>query len=894
MKGGSKGGWLTPFDPNAMELRTVLDWFVKPQLRTVPGVVEVNSFGGYVKQYQVLLDPAKLVSHDLTLREVFEALTKNNRNAGGAYIEHQAEQYIVRGVGLVNSVEDIQNVIVTEEHGTPLRVKDVAEVTIGPEVRQGAVTKDGKGEVVAGITMMLKGANSRTVVQGVKQKIAELNKALPKGVRIVPFYDRTELVEKTIHTVEKNLLEGGLLVIAILFLLLGNVRAALIVASAIPLSMLFAFIGMERFGISGNLMSLGAIDFGLIVDGAVVMIENTMREVSEQRGHLGRPLTRSEVMRLVLESSQSLSRPIVFGVGIIIIVYLPIMTLEGFEGKMFKPMAFTVALALTGSLLLTLTLVPVLAALFVRGDVSERENPIIARLKRVYVPALRWAMNRRGVVLSVAAALFAAAAVLFPRLGAEFIPRLDEGSIAISALRLPSVSLRESMRQSQITEAYLREKFPEIETIVTKIGRAELATDPAGPEHHDMLIMLKPRSEWKTATTKEGLVDKIATALNKFPGISPVFSQPIELRVNELISGVRADVAVKIWGDDMDVLQQKAQEIAAVLGDIRGSAEVRAEQVTGLPMLQITVNRQAIQRYGINVNDVQEVIETAIGGKEASEVIEGERRFDLVVRFPKAIREDVEAVKNTLVSAPNGQRVPLSQLAEVHIVEGPAQVSREFAKRRVVVECNVRFRDIGSFVAEAEQKIAQRVKLPAGYYITWGGTFENLQRARARLMVVVPLSLFLIFMLLFTTFNSLKQAALVFTGVPLAVTGGVFSLWLRGMPFSISAGVGFIALFGVAVLNGVVMVTFINQLRDEGMPLSDAVMQGCKVRLRPVLMTALVASLGFIPMALSHGTGAEAQRPLATVVIGGLVTSTILTLFVLPALYAWFEREEGT
>jgi cobalt-zinc-cadmium resistance protein CzcA len=887
--------WLTPFDPDAMHMRTLVDWVIKPQLRTVPGVAEVNPFGGFEKQYQVLVDPDKLVSHDLSLREVFEALGKNNRNAGGAYVEHQAEQYLVRGIGLVNSIEDIRDIIITEEHGTPLRVRDVAEVVIGPEVRQGSATKDGKGEVVTAIAMLLRGANSRTVVQDVKEKVKDLNKSLaPAGVRIKPFYDRTELINKTIHTVEKNLFEGGLLVVAVLVALLGNLRAALIVASAIPLSMLFALTGMQKYGISGNLMSLGAIDFGLIVDGAVVMVENMVREIAERRKHLGRALSRPEVMRLVLESAQSLSRPIVFGVGIIIMVYLPIMTLEGIEGKMFKPMAFTVALALTGALLLSLTLIPVLCALFLRGDAAEKENPIVGFVKKGYIPALHWAMSHRTPVVLGAAGIFAIGALAFTRLGSEFIPRLDEGAVAFSAFKLPSVSLSEATRLATVIEKVLKEEFPnEVDTVVTKTGRAEIATDPAGPEHGDHFVMLHPKSEWKRAKTKEELVNQMNEELSKVPGVSYLFSQPIELRVNELISGVRADVAVKVFGEDFDILREKAEEITTVLKGVRGAADTKAEQVTGLPMLQIEIDRHAITRYGINVDDVQEVVETAIGGKEASEVIEGDRRFALVVRFPKSVREEPEAIKKMLVSAPNGQRIPLAQLAKVSIEEGPAQVSREWSRRRVVIETNVRGRDIGSFVAEAQAKIDRAVELPAGYTLDWGGQFENMERARKRLMLVVPLSLFLIFVLLFTTFNSLKQAVLVFTGVPLAVTGGVFSLWMRGMPFSISAGVGFIALFGVAVLNGVVMVSYINQLRQEGRSVRDAVMEGAVVRLRPVLMTALVASLGFVPMALATGTGAEVQKPLATVVIGGLITSTLLTLFVLPTLYRWFEEEKA-
>ncbi|HPO74211.1 MAG: efflux RND transporter permease subunit [Armatimonadetes bacterium] len=883
--------WLTPFDPDAMYLRTLTDWVIKPQLRTVPGVAEVNPFGGFEKQYQVLVDPDRLVSYGLTLRDVFEALGRNNRNAGGAYIEHGAEQYLVRGVGLVRNIEEIKNIVITAHDGIPIRVRDVAEVVVGPEVRQGSATKDGQGEVVTAVVMLLRGANSRTVVADVKKKVEALNKSLaPAGVRIVPFYDRTELVKKTIRTVEKNLFEGAVLVVAVLFALLGNIRAALIVASAIPLSMLFALTGMQKYGISGNLMSLGAIDFGLIVDGSVIMVENCVRRLTERRRELKRALTPDERLATVRAAALEVRQATQFGEMIIIASYLPILTLTGYEGKMFKPMALTVVFALTGAMILSLTLIPVLCALFLRDRPVERENRVLGWVRRRYVPALRWAITHRRTTVLEATALFLAGVLLFPFLGSEFVPKLDEGAIAFSAFKLPSVSLSEATRLATTIEKVLMEKFPdEVETAVTKTGRAEIATDAAGPDHGDHFIILKPRSQWKRAKTKEELVNLMNAELSKVPGISYLFSQPIELRVNELISGVRSDVAVKVFGEEIDILREKAEEIAAVLREVSGAADTKVEQVTGLPMLQIEVDRDAISRYGINVDDVQEVVETAIGGKEATEVIEGDRRFSLVVRFPKAVREDPEAIKNTLVTAPNGQRIPVAELASVKLVEGPAQVSREWGQRRVVVETNVRGRDIGSFVAEAQRKIDERVKLPAGYRVDWGGQFENMQRARARLMVVVPVTLFLIFVLLFTTFHSLRQALLVFTGVPLAVTGGVFALFARGMPFSVSAGVGFIALFGVAVLNGLVMVSYINQLRQDGKEMADAIIEGAEVRLRPVLMTALVASLGFIPMALATGTGAEVQKPLATVVIGGLVTSTLLTLFVLPTLYAWFE-----
>ncbi len=872
------------------ELRTIQDWMVKRQLRTVPGVADVNSFGGFEKQYEVLVDPEKLVGYGLTVREVFEALEKNNANAGGGYIEHASQQYLIRGIGLIEKPEDIENIIIAAHDGNPVRVREVAEVVEGNAIRQGAVTKDGKGEVVTGIILMLQGANSRTVVEAAKEKVAAVQKTLPKGVRLVPFYDRAEMVDRTIHTVEKNLFEGGILVVFVLLLLLGNLRAALIVACAIPLSMLFAAVGMVKYGISGNLMSLGAIDFGLIVDGSVVMIENSVRHLSERREELKRDLTRGEVYQTVLRSAHEVARPVLFAVMIIIIVYLPIMTLEDTEGKMFRPMAYTVALALIGSLILSLTLIPALASLLLRGDTREKENFILAPLRRGYARVLDWTMAHRTATVGGAGLFFCLTAALFPLLGSEFIPRLDEGSLAISISRLPSVSLPESVQQGIAAERIIK-SFPEVDAVVSKVGRAEIATDPMGVDISDLVITLRPRSEWRTVRTKEELVEKMSKALEKMPGMGFGFSQPIELRVNELISGVKSDVAIKLFGEDLDVLTAKADEIVDAVAKIPGARDTKAELITGLPQLQIKVDRDAIARHGINVADVQEIIETAIGGKSATQVIEGDKRFDLVVRFPERARNDVEAISNILVSAPTGERVPLSQLSTISMDLGPAQISREHGARRISIEANVRGRDIGSFVAEAQRAVAAKVKLDPGYYAEWGGTFENLQRARTRLMIVVPVSLFLIFVLLFTMFNSLRLSVLIFTGVPLAVTGGILALYFRGMPFSISAGVGFIALFGVAVLNGVVMVSYINDLRAQGKSVHDAVQEGALVRLRPVLMTALVASLGFVPMALATGTGSEVQKPLATVVIGGLITSTLLTLIVLPTLYSWFERE---
>ncbi len=868
-----------------MEMRTLQDWVAKRQLLTVPGINEVNSFGGFEKQYQVLIDPQKLLSYNLTLREVFQAVSENNSNAGGAYIEHANEQYLVRGSGLVQNIEDIKSIIVkTLESGTPIYVHNVADVQLGPAIRQGAVTMNGEGEVTAGIVMMLKGENSRAVVDRVKEKIETIKKALPDSVKLEPFYDRTELINKTIWTVEKNLLEGGILVILILVLLLYNLRGGFIVASVIPLSMLFAVIMMVATGVSGNLMSLGALDFGLIVDGAVVMVENAIRKLHEKKNGMSNT-------ELILESAVEVGRPVVFAVGIIIIVYFPIMTLTGIEGKMFKPMAYTVTYALIGALLLSLTYVPVMSVIMFKKRVKEKESPIIKYAKKYYVPLLKKVLHKRLLVTGTASAFVAISIIIFPFLGSEFIPQLDEGSIAIQSWRLPSVSLTTSVNTSALIEKEVL-KFPEVKSIVSKTGRAEIGTDPMGVEISDIFVELKPKEEWNTGRDKEKLVDAISEKLNKIPGIAFSFSQPIQLRVAELISGVRSDVAIKLFGEDLEVLKEKADEIAKVVTKIDGAEDVKVEQVTGLPQLQIKIDRSKISRYGINVADVNQIIETAIGGKSTGEVFDGEKRFELTVRFKEDARNSVDVIKNILVSAPNGSSIPLSQLADVYIEEGPSQISRERSQRRIVVEANVRERDIGSFVEEAQLKLDETIKLPTGYYLEWGGTFENLQSARTRLAIVVPLSLFLIFVLLFISFGSVKNALLIYTGIPFAIVGGVFSLLIRGMHFSISAGVGFIALFGVAVLNGVVMVSYINQLRKEGKSLEDAVLQGAETRLRPVLMTALVASLGFIPMALSTSAGAEVQRPLATVVIGGIITSTILTLFVLPTFYMWFEKQK--
>jgi cobalt-zinc-cadmium resistance protein CzcA len=873
---------------DATALRTVQDWSVRRQLLGVPGVVEVNSFGGLEKQYQVRLDPARLQSYGLSLREVLEAVARNNANVGGAYIEHGAEQYLLRGIGLVEKADDIANIVVkTGKEGIPIFVRDLGEVVTGATVRQGAVTADGEGEIVAGIAMMLKGENSRTVVDSIKERVEKVQKTLPKGVDLVPFYDRTELVDRTIHTVAKNLIEGAILVIIVLILLLGNWRGALLVATVIPLSMLFAAICMVIFKVSGNLMSLGSLDFGLIVDGAVIVVENTVRRRAEAQ-HEGK---HEPPERTILEACLEVGRPVVFAVAIITIVYLPILSLTGIEGKMFKPMALTVVFALIGALILSLTYVPAAMTFMLRGRVAETESFLIRYAKRLYIPALDFVMRRRRRSLVIVTAIVLASFALFPFLGAEFIPRLEEGSLAIQIQQLPSVSLSHSLDTVGKAEKVLR-TFPEVTKVVSKTGRAEVATDPMGVDLSDVYVALKPHEEWTTAGTREELVEKMSKALEEgVPDGIFSFSQPIELRVSELISGVRSDVAIKLFGDDLETLKRQGDRIAKVVGQIRGAEDVKVEQIAGLPQLQIKPDRAAIARYGINVEDVNNLVESVVAGKEAGQVYEGEQRFNLVVRLTDAASRDVETIKNLLVPAPNGARVPLAEVADVKVVEGPAQISREDTRRRIGVELNVRGRDIKSFVEEAQRKIAAEVQLPAGYYLTWGGQFENLQRATERLMIVVPLALFLIFVLLFTTFNSVKQALLIYTSIPLAVVGGILALFLRGMPFSISAGVGFIALFGVAVLDGVVMVSYINQLRDQGRSLDQAVREGAIARLRPILMTALVASFGFVPMAIATSAGAEVQRPLATVVIGGLMVSTVLKLLVLPMLYGWLERE---
>jgi cobalt-zinc-cadmium resistance protein CzcA len=872
-----------------LDLRAMMDWQITPQLRTVLGVAEVNIAHGAEKQYQVVADPQRLQARDLGVNDLIEALQKNNQNAGGGVMDKGGERILIRSVGMATKPEDIENIPVESEGGTPVLVRDVAEVQEGAPILTGFSSKDGHEAIIA-TAMMLKGANGRTVAQAVDAKIQEIKQQLPEDVKLTTVYNRAELVNHTIETVEHSLLMGGALVIIVLLALLGNVRGALIVAAAIPLAMLFAIGMMSYWGISGNLMSLGAIDFGLIVDGAVVMIENAVRRVAERREHEGRHLSREEVRQTVWEASREVAKPTSFAVSIITVVYLPILALEGTEGKMFKPMAFTVVFALLGALFLTLTLVPTLASMFLSGETKEGRNPVMGLFSKAYRPMLGFALRARLLTVGFAAALLGVAGWLFTTLGSEFIPQLDEGSTLVQPVRLRTVGAAESLRLVTAVERKLKQ-FPEVVTVFSKTGTPEVATDPMPISFGDTFVMLKPYDQWEGGKTKAELIEEMEKALAEVPGQGYGFTQPIQMRFSELISGVKADVGIKVFGEDLDELKRRADQIAGVVRAIPGAEDVSVEQVEKIPVLQIEIDRTAIGRYGVNVADVQEMISAALGGEPIGQIVEGDKRFGLTVRLPDEVRNDEEALASLPIKTSTGESVPLSALATIGNVPAPAQISREDGKRRVVVQLNVRGRDLGSFVAEAQSSIREKVKLSEGYYLTWGGQFENLQKASARLLVVVPIALALIFILLFMTFGSVRQALLIFTGVPLAVTGGIIALWLRDMPFSISAGVGFIALSGVAVLNGVVMVSAINRLREEGQTVLDAVKLGAQQRLRPVLMTALVAALGFIPMALNTGIGAEVQRPLATVVIGGIVSSTLLTLGVLPVLYAWFEKD---
>lgn len=882
----------------ATDLRTLHDWVVRPQLVTVPGVTEVNTIGGYKKEFHVTPWPHRLEAFQLSLADVIEALESNNANVGAGYIERSGEQYLVRVPGQAKTLQDLRDIIIVQRHGVSVRIDDVADVILGEELRTGAATKDG-AEVVLGTVFMLIGENSRTVSKAVDVRLKTIGASLPKGVIARAVYNRTTLVEKTIKTVEKNLTEGALLVIVVLFILMGNIRAALITAAVIPLAMLMTITGMVQNRVSANLMSLGALDFGLIVDGAVIIIENCLRRFSDEQHRIGRVLSKKERLDLAGIATAEVIKPSLFGIFIITVVYFPIFALTGVEGKTFHPMAFTVVMALISALVLSLTFVPAATALFLGGKVNEKEPRVIVAAKSFYKPLLDIALRWRVIVVIGAAVLVVFMGLAATRLGAEFVPQLDEGDIAMHALRIPGTSLSQAINMQTSLDTRLRE-FPEVDSVFAKIGTADIATDPMPPNVADTFIILKDRSEWPNPRKrKDNLVAEIEEAMLAIPGNKYEFTQPIEMRFNELIAGVRSDLAVKIFGDDLDVLLEVAREIESTVGSVPGAADARMEQATGLPLLSIEPDREALARYGLSISDVQDVISTSVGGQIVGKVFEGDRRFDIVVRMPEDLRDNVTAIARLPIPLPTSLRegdesglafVPLSELAQVEMTIGPNQISRENGKRRVVITANVRDRDLGTFVGDVQRAVEEQVEIPPGYWVEYGGTFEQLISASNRLKLVVPMALLLIFGLLFMLFGSAKDSAIVFTGVPLALTGGVAALFLRGLPFSISAGVGFIALSGVAVLNGVVMLSFIRDLRAQGKGLEEAIREGALIRLRPVLMTALVASLGFIPMAFNVGAGAEVQRPLATVVIGGIISSTILTLFVLPALYRMAYR----
>ncbi|MFO0921274.1 MAG: CusA/CzcA family heavy metal efflux RND transporter [Pirellulales bacterium] len=870
------------------DLRTILDWRIAFQIRSVPGVIEVNTFGGELKTYEIQVDPSKLQSFGIALNQVFTALEENNGNAGGGYITHGAEQRLIRGEGLVSSLEDIRSIIIDSRKGTPIRIRDVADVQFAPMLRQGAVTRDGNREAVIGMVMMLMGGNSRQVVEDVKHKIAEIQKSLPEGIEIDTFYDRTELVEKTIHTVGENIGLGVILVILMLFLLLGDVRAGLIVAAAIPLSAMCALIAMRYAGVSANLMSLGAVDFGVIVDGAVVMVENCVRRASRYLKDHPNDHVPIGVYR---ESAKEVGKPILFAGIIVIIVFLPILSLQGIEGKMFRPMAFTFMTALSSALIIAITVMPVMASLFLARQIREHETLLVRYIKQMYRPMLDFSMARPATMLMGSVLLFSLSVLIATRFGVEFVPKLDEGDIAIQATRLPSVSLETSIDMTKRIERCLL-TFPEVETVISKTGRPEIANDPMGVYQTDVIVRLKPHSEWPAEQTKPNLIEQMQNALQEqVPGNAFSFTQPIELRVQELVAGVRSDIGLSLYGDDLDQLKITGDELVKSISQVPGAADVQAQQIAGLPYMRILVKRDKLARYGINTRDVLDAVAT-IGGKPVGQVFEGQMRFPMQVRLRPEWRHDAERLTELKVEDPQGRQIPLSQLADIRIEDGPVEISRDAIRRRLLVQCNVRGRDLAGFVAEAQKVVDAQVKLPTGYTLRWGGQFENLQEASKRLAIAVPIALFLIFALLYMTFNSVKLALLIYLNVPIAATGGILFLWMRDMPFSISAGVGFIALFGIAVMNGVVLIEHVRHLRHSGDNSKVAVVQGALDRLRPVLMTASCGALGFIPMALSSSSGAEVQRPLATVVIGGLITSTALTLLVIPTIYRWFEPED--
>lgn len=885
----------TPYSP--MDLREIQDWIIKPQLRTVPGVNEINTIGGYVREYVVAPLPDQLMAQSVSLSDLVEALKGNNGNVGAGFIEKSGEQYLVRVPGQVKGTQDIANILVATRNGVPIRISDVADVSIGHALRGGAATQNSQ-EVVLGTVFMLRGENSRIVSAAVDKRLEEINKTLPAGVEAQTVYNRTLLIDKVIQTVRKNLVEGALLVIAVLFIFLGNIRAAVITMLIIPLSMLFTFTAMFQNKVSANLMSLGALDFGIIIDGAVVIVENCMRRLAHAQEDLGRRLTRQERNDVVFEAAREARRPLLFGQLIIMVVYLPIFALTGIEGKMFHPMAFTVVAALLGAMVLSVTFIPAAVAMFVTGRIAEKENAIIRRAKDIYQPALRWSLLNKPVVMTIAVVTIVLGGLMATRLGSEFIPNLNEGDLAVHALRIPGTSLTQAVEMQKELEHTLK-AFPQVDKVFAKIGTAEIANDPMPPSVADNYVILKPRSEWPDpGLGQSALMAQMQQAVAQVPGNNYEFTQPIQMRFNELISGVRSDVAVKVFGDDMETMAQTAGNIARVLQAIPGGEDVKVEQTSGLPILTVEIDRGRIARLGLNVGEVQQAVSIALNGEEAGTVFDGDRRSDVVVRLPERLRNDLDAISRLPIRLPSAEGAKpaytrLGEIAALELAPGPNQFSRENGKRLVVVTANVRDRDIGSYVAEAQQRIGQEVKLPVGYWLTWGGIFEQLESAAKRLEVVVPIALLIVFVLLFVMFNNLRDGLIVFSGVPFAMTGGVLALWLRDIPLSISAGVGFIALSGVAVLNGLVMISFIRSLRQDGMGIDPAIEAGALTRLRPILVTALVASLGFIPMAIATGTGAEVQRPLATVVIGGIWSSTLLTLLVLPVLYRLIHKDNA-
>lgn len=872
------------------ELRTIQDWTLAPILKSIPGVNEINSFGGYIKQVQVEVDPDKLLKYDISLNGVADALKKNNRNVGGNVLQRHSQQYLIRGIGLLQSVEDIGSVILKSEGGTPVLLSDVADVRVGQAVRQGASVKDGKEEVVGGIVMMLRGSNSREVVRQIEERVAEINKSdvLPLGLKIKPFYKRSDIVSSSVHTVTEALIIGAIFVVFVLYLFLRSFRGAFIVIIALPLSALTTFIIMRQAGLSANLMSLGglAISIGMIIDATIIQVENVQRHLSESAAGA---LKLSMVYEAVLE----VRKPSIFGELIIALTFIPIMTLRGIEGKMFSPLAFTVAIALFASLLLSLVAIPAFCYLFLQAK-KEKPSFLINAAKKAYLPVLRWGLKHKVILLFASIAFVGGTLYLVPRLGTEFIPIMDEGAFDMDIQFLPGISLPESLEMSRKVEQRLME-FPELETIVSRTGQTGIALEARGVEKTGYVGMLKPRTEWTTAKTREDLTGKMREAMAAFPGMAFSFSQPIACRIDELVAGTRAQLIIKLFGEDLEILKSKGDEIAKILARIRGTQDLVVETIAGQPYISIKTDRARIARYGINVEDVQTIVETAVGGKPVTQLFEGEKYFDVQLRFPEEKRNSLESIGNILVQSPRGTRIPLSQLADIFTSEGPVQISRESGERRIGVECNISGRDMGGFVAEAKRLVRKNVKLPSGYYLTWGGQFENQQRAMKRLAVIVPLTIGLIFFLLFLTFSSLRLAALVILNLPFALIGGVFSLYFTGLYLSVPASVGFIALFGIAVLNGVVLVSYINQIREDGKPLKEAILEGCENRLRPVLMTATITIFSLIPMLFASGPGSEVQRPLAVVVVGGLVTSTLLTLLVLPALYSWFaprKKEE--